>query len=97
MTKQYDCAVCGETVDEKMSVDCHGCGRRYHLNPRNDDAGRDCGAVYINEHHLALEFACQRCLDEGGGPAEPIAPTPEGPAQVIRPSLPDRKRYRRRD
>ncbi len=98
MAEPYVCAVCGDAVDEKLSVDCHSCGSRYHLNPRNDDEGKDCGAVWINEHHLALEFACQRCLDESGeSPQQAATPQPDAPAQVITPSLPPRKRYRRRD
>lgn len=98
MAESYVCVVCGAAVDEKLSADCHACGRRYHLNPRNDDEGKDCGAVWINEHHLALEFACQRCLDEGGGSSEPAAtPPPDVPAQVITPSLSRPRRYRRRD
>ncbi len=63
MAEVWPCAVCGEEVDETMSSFCNSCGERFHLNQRNDRPGKDCGAVWINEQYLALEFACQRCLD----------------------------------
>ena len=79
------CAVCGEPVDEGNSSVCNGCGGRFHLNQRNDQPGKDCGTVWINEQYLALEFACQRCL---GGEAASGPPRP----RVRRP-----RRYRRRE
>jgi hypothetical protein len=82
--------VCGEAAGERDSSVCMVCGERFHLNPRNDAPGKDCGAVWISDQHLALEFACQRCLDGGG----PIA-TPPRPV-VRRPRL-GRRRYRRRE
>lgn len=39
------------------------CGRIYHLNQRTDLPGKDCGQVWINEDHLALEYACDTCLN----------------------------------
>ncbi len=82
------CAVCQEAVDEAMSAECHSCGKRFHLNPRNDLEGKDCGAVWISEQHMALEFACQRCLDGSDS-----SPPPPSPAHSERPH---RRRYRRR-
>jgi hypothetical protein len=82
------CVVCGEPVDEKTSSICDNCGERFHLNPRSDVSGKDCGAVWINEQHLGLEFACQRCLD-GRAPVPP-APQP----RVLRPRTRQR-RYRK--
>jgi len=82
------CSQCTEPLDEANSAVCNSCGERFHLNPRNDRPGKDCGAVWINEQYLALEFACQRCLDE----SEPASlPKP----RIIRPKLRQR-RYRRR-
>ena len=47
-----------------MEAWCGNCGRPYHLNQTNDAAtGDDCGQVWINEDHLALEFACNVCLN----------------------------------
>jgi hypothetical protein len=88
MSERWSCSVCGETVDESNSSICTGCGGRYHLNQRNDREGKDCGTVWVNEHYLALEFACQRCLD-ASGPQEPPKP------QIRRPRI-GRRRYRKR-
>jgi hypothetical protein len=84
------CTVCGEHVDEASSSTCNYCGERFHLNPRNDQPGKDCGAVWISEQHLALEFACQRCLD-----GETPAPARAKPT-VLRPRT-GKRRYRRRE
>jgi hypothetical protein len=82
------CSVCGETTDEKSSSVCNTCGERFHLNQRNDLPGKDCGTVWIDDRYLALEFACQRCLDgASGAPAEP--------PRVITPRI-GRRRYRKR-
>ncbi len=81
------CVVCGEAVNEKTSSICNLCGERFHLNQRNDLPGKDCGAVWINDQYLALEFACQRCLNASERPAEPRP-------RVLQPRL--RRRYRRR-
>ena len=86
---ERSCVVCGEAADESASSVCNSCGERFHLNPRNDRPGKDCGAVWINEQYLALEFACQRCLDEASG----AAPKPR--PRVLRPKV-GRRRYRRR-
>ncbi len=83
------CVVCGEPVDAKNSSICHSCGQSFHLNPRNDLPGKDCGAVWINEQHLALEFACQRCLDGDR------APEPRSSPQARRPRV-GQRRYRKR-
>jgi len=89
VAEQQVCAVCGEPVDGGNSSTCNSCGQPFHLNPRNDRPGKDCGAVWIDEQYLALEFACQRCLD-GAGAAQP-APKP----QILRPRIGPR-RYRKR-
>ena len=88
MAEAWACVVCDEAVDESTSSVCSSCGERFHLNQRSDRPGMDCGAVWINEQYLALEFACQRCQDGGDTPA---APKP----QIRRPRLGPR-RYRRR-
>jgi len=82
------CVVCGEAGDEKSLAVCNFCGDRFHLNQRNDAPGKDCGTVWINDQFLALEFACQRCLDGGSAPERPKP-------QVLRPRI-GRKRYRKR-
>jgi hypothetical protein len=86
------CVVCDDPVDEKTSSVCSLCGQRFHLNQRNDQPGKDCGEVWINDQYLALEFACRRCLDVPAEPASPPSPRPsrEGQTRV------GRRRYRRR-
>lgn len=83
------CAICGEPGDQKNTSICNSCGDPFHLNQRNDTPGKDCGAVWINEQFLALEFACQRCLDGD-------APRPAAPTAVIRSPRVGKRRYRRR-
>ncbi len=88
MAEAWSCAVCGEAVDESTSSVCNACGERFHLNQRSDKPGRDCGAVWVDEQYLALEFACRRCLDASN------PPTPPKP-RVMRPRV-GRRRYRKR-
>jgi hypothetical protein len=83
------CAVCGEPGDEKTTSVCNLCSEPFHLNQRNDQPGKDCGAVWINEQFLSLEFACQTCLDGD----EPTPPRPK--PTMLRPST-GKRRYRRR-
>ena len=87
MAESLACAVCGDGVDERASSVCNSCGERFHLNQRNDQPGKDCGAVWINEQYLGLEFACLRCLDTDDPPPPPQP-------RILRPRL--RRRYRRR-
>jgi hypothetical protein len=86
------CAVCGETAEERLLSSCSNCGEVFHLNPRNDVPGKDCGSVWINDNHLALEFACQRCLD--GGAASEAAPASQ--PRILRPRV-GRRRYRKKE
>ena len=57
------CSVCGEPFADEEEAFCGECGKPYHLNQRQDRPGKDCGQVWINEDHLALEFACNSCLE----------------------------------
>src|SRR5437868_314612 len=56
------CCVCGDAVEAHTEAVCNSCGRTYHLNQRLDLPGKDCGEVWINEEHFALEFGCNLCL-----------------------------------
>lgn len=58
------CVVCGEPLDEATSAVCDGCGERFHLNKRNDAAGKDCGDVRINDLYQSLEYGCAICRGE---------------------------------
>ena len=83
------CSVCGEIADLAMTAECNWCDQRYHLNQRNDIEAKDCGAVWIDEQYLALQFACNTCLAKDG---QAPAPLPE-PARRSG----ARRRYRRRE
>jgi hypothetical protein len=97
VAETWPCNVCGEEVDEATSSVCTSCNERYHLNQRQDRPGKDCGSVWINDELLALEFACQRCLDAAEpGELAPRIQKPEKPKpRVLRPRL-GRRRYRKR-
>ena len=88
MADEITCSVCGEATSEASSALCNFCGERFHLNQRNDQPGKDCGGVWINDQFLALEFACQRCLVGGSAPERPKP-------RRLRPRI-GRKRYRKR-
>jgi hypothetical protein len=45
-----------------MTAECNWCDQPFHLNQRNDVEGKDCGAVWIDEQYMALQFACNTCL-----------------------------------
>jgi len=89
VAEAFRCTVCGDAVDERNSSVCNSCGGRFHLNQRNDRPGKDCGTVWINDQYLALEFACQRCLDSEAS-STPMQP------RVLQPRI-GRRRYRRRE
>ena len=89
MPEQVVCTVCGEPGDGKTASICNVCGSPFHLNQRNDVEGKDCGAVWINEQYLGLEYACQPCLDGED------SSTAEVKRRVLRPRI-GRRRYRRR-
>jgi hypothetical protein len=87
----YTCIVCGEPATFAMSSECNWCDGRYHLNQRNDVEGKDCGAVWIDEQYLALQFACNNCLAANG-----LMPPGAPPEQrAAKPAA--RRRYRRRE
>ena len=89
------CVVCDEPVDAPMSAECNWCGGRYHLNQRNDVEAKDCGHVWIDEQFLALQFACNSCLEGADGATSPPATTATQP--IIADTPPARaRRYRRR-
>ena len=91
------CVVCGEAVSEAASAECNWCGRRYHLNQRNNVEGKDCGRVWIDEQFLALQFACDSCLKTEG--AEEASGSTDSPVRPAEPRLTigRRRRYRKRE
>ena len=70
MLEDLVCCVCGEAVDDVNSADCHYCHQRYHLRLREDSTDKDCGQVWIDPEHLALEFGCSVCLGSASGSVE---------------------------
>jgi hypothetical protein len=93
-TEHVVCSVCGRPAEAAMTAVCNWCDARYHLNQRNDVEGTDCGAVWIDEQYLALQFACNTCL------AAQASTSGERPLQGLgrpnRSAGPRRRRYRRR-
>ena len=73
MPESLTCIVCTEELTATTEAWCGQCGESYHLNQRSDMPGKDCGTVWINEEHLALEFTCSNCLN----------PTPAGLDDVL--------------
>ena len=91
----FACVVCGEQVDERLSSECNWCDGRFHLNPRNDIEAKDCGRVWLDESHLALQFACNTCLGETNG----VIPGPDGNKRssgAARGDSARQRRYKRR-
>ena len=64
MADDLTCAVCGESVsDPALLSDCRLCGSVFHLNPRADVEGIDCGDVWTGDAEApALQFYCRPCI-----------------------------------
>lgn len=69
------CRVCGEAADDDNSAICNWCGLRFHLALRQDEPGKDCGCVWVNDAYMALEYACEACL-RGEPPPDEDGPAP---------------------
>jgi hypothetical protein len=71
------CSVCGRSEAEPRNIQaCFECGEPFHLNPRNDVPGIDCGDAWIGES-LGLEYYCQRCIDRIQAASIAGQPSPE--------------------
>ena len=58
------CDVCGLAVPDSRNIQqCFSCDRWFHLNPRQDIAGIDCGDAWLGAD-LGVEYYCQVCIDE---------------------------------
>ena len=56
------CAICGlEESDARLLARCFDCGSTFHLNPRNDVAGIDCGDAWVGES-LGITTYCSNCI-----------------------------------
>ena len=57
------CAICGlDEPDERLLARCFDCGSWFHLNPRSDVEGLDCGDAWIGES-LGITTYCSTCID----------------------------------
>lgn len=65
MAEDLACAVCSQSVtDPALLSDCGDCGMAFHLNPRADVEGIDCGDVWTGGPEApALQFYCRPCID----------------------------------
>jgi len=92
------CAVCGVAIDAPMSAECNWCNTPFHLNQRNDVEAQDCGEVWIDEQHLALQFACNTCLATESGPSAPTREPSASrvPGRAVAPRATRSRRYKKR-
>ncbi len=87
------CSVCGVAEGDPRNMQfCFECGEAFHLNPRNDQPGLDCGDAWIGES-LGIEYFCQPCIDRlqaasMGGHSSPQAARHSDLLQAIAPSFP---------
>jgi len=57
------CAICGlDEPDARLLARCFDCGSWFHLNPRSDVEGIDCGDAWIGES-LGITTYCSTCID----------------------------------
>lgn len=65
-TQKHTCAICQVTeTDINLLADCSACGVFFHLNPRNDIEGVDCGDVWAGDcDQPVLQFFCNPCLGQ---------------------------------
>ena len=84
MAEDLACAVCGQSVtDAALLSECGTCGAAFHLNPRADVEGIDCGDVWTGGPEApALQFYCRPCIDrtQGAARAQDAVTTAGSPA-----------------
>lgn len=87
-----NCRVCSKPLQTQAQADCYLCGDYFHLGLTADADVEDCGQVWIDDEVLALQFACNHCLEAQQAPAKEEAPAEEAPAE---PSSADAPRVQR--
>lgn len=100
-TDEPSCAVCGGPLHPDAQADCYSCGQYFHLGLTANSDVEDCGQVWLDDEVLALQFACNSCLEAQSGAApgsDADDDAPEAPPQVARaePGLSARDLARRR-
>ena len=63
------CGVCNE-VEETPLVECIECGIMFHLNPRIDRPGKDCGDAILGDA-MGIEMICKNCIAQRREPSGP--------------------------
>ena len=89
------CAVCGGPLTRNASADCYMCGQLFHLGLTTDSVVDDCGQVWLDDEAMALQFACNSCLEQQRAEAEGPVPEPEPQAAPNPPSQPNPPNPRR--
>lgn len=57
------CAVCSEAAESAVWLsECFDCGRPFHLNPYNNQPGKDCGDAMFGAESVGIETRCGDCL-----------------------------------
>lgn len=74
-TKGHQCGICGQHESQaRLLENCSECDVTFHLNPRNDVEGIDCGDAVIGPE-LGVYFFCQNCIDRSDDQARQELPT----------------------
>ena len=83
--QEHTCAICQVTeTDINLLADCSACGVFFHLNPRNDIEGIDCGDVWAGDcDQPVLQFFCNGMMILTGGPGTGKTTVVEGLAKRI--------------
>lgn len=63
------CAVCARPLCPDAQADCYSCGQYFHLGLTANSDVEDCGQVWLDDEVLALQFACNSCLEAQSGAA----------------------------
>lgn len=64
------CVVCAAPLQSDAQADCYRCGGYFHLALTTNSTVEDCGQVWIDDEVMALQSACNGCLDENGAASE---------------------------
>ena len=57
------CVICGVVErDPLLLSSCFDCNGAFHLNPRSDTDGVDCGDATLGSEYAGVYYYCNRCL-----------------------------------
>lgn len=63
-------------MTETTSALCTRCNQPFHLQVRQDQPVQDCGAVWVMEPFMTLQYACNSCLGRDKGAPERVSGVP---------------------